>query len=444
MTSRSFKLTALALVAAAPVLLPAQESTAKEEERMAALSRNEGQQWYSPRTKVSVGFRFLSSGGRVDFSNLGTVPFLYEPIPASAGEVSRFYSNGKIRADGPRSIEVDADGNQVSVPGVRYIYVAKVTVPVLDADGNDTGTTQEIDQLVGNYLAYAPGLTRDWEVATSDQLSAKPGYVAVSNFAAISEGGTASKKQGASGGVELQVNKEIGRGTRHFKWGVLAGVTLNDINSKTSGAVASTLRTYTDYYSTNGLTVPSNQIGNPAIENVFDHDGDGVQDDLEYTVPLSSTPDSSLTTDVTTPGGATVTGRWQVKGAYFMLKLGPTLHTQITERLGLTASAGLAGAYAGTRYTAYESFTVASLPDVTLETTDSETGDTTLSSTATKFMTGYYADLNLEWTANESFGLFGGVTAQQLGDYEQKLGDRLAKIDLGSTVGIRGGVSIRF
>jgi hypothetical protein len=36
------------------------------------------------------------------------------------------------------------------------------------------------------------------------------------------------------------------------------------------------------------------------------------------------------------------------------------------------------------------------------------------------------------------------VTAQQLDSYEQKLGDRTADIDLGSAVGIRGGVTVRF
>ena len=52
--------------------------------------------------------------------------------------------------------------------------------------------------------------------------------------------------------------------------------------------------------------------------------------------------------------------------------------------------------------------------------------------------------MNFEWATNDTLGLFGGVTAQKLSTYEQKLGDRVAKIDLGSSVGIRGGVSIKF
>ncbi|MBI2497893.1 MAG: hypothetical protein HYV75_08295, partial [Opitutae bacterium] len=46
--------------------------------------------------------------------------------------------------------------------------------------------------------------------------------------------------------------------------------------------------------------------------------------------------------------------------------------------------------------------------------------------------------------ANEITGLFGGLTAQKLGDYDQVVGGRTAKVDLGSSVGIRAGVSIKF
>jgi hypothetical protein len=79
-----------------------------------------------------------------------------------------------------------------------------------------------------------------------------------------------------------------------------------------------------------------------------------------------------------------------------------------------------------------------------IELTDSDTGSKVIGSTTTRFLAGYFADLNLEWSLNETMGLFSGVTAQKLNDYEQKLGDRVAKIDLGNSVGIRGGVSIRF
>lgn len=445
MTSRLTKYAALALFAAAPALLPAQDSgSAKEEERLAALGRNEADQWYSPRSRVTVGFRFLSNGGRVDFGNLGTVNFLHPIVPASSGAANRFYSNGQVTVDAPRTEEKDANGNQISTPGGRYSVYQDATEAILDADGNDTGQTRTVSRLFGDYLAYVPGMTREYQVYGQSQLIDTPGYVHLSNYAAVSEGASFSKKQGSTAGLEVQFTRDLGKGTRHMKWGVLAGVTLNSITSKSSGTVTSSLRTYTDYYSTNGQTIPPDLLSNPFYDTAFDTNGDGFTNIYESTVPIATTPDASKTTDVITPGGATVTGVWQVKGAYFMVKLGPTVRAQLTDRIGISASAGLASAYAGTRYSVHESFELAALPGLTFETTDAATGDTTLTSTKAKLLTGYYADLTLEWTANESFNLFGGVTAQQLGDYQQKLEARTAKIDLGSTVGLRGGVSIKF
>jgi hypothetical protein len=134
-----------------------------------------------------------------------------------------------------------------------------------------------------------------------------------------------------------------------------------------------------------------------------------------------------------------VDGRWNIKGAYFMMKLGPTLHVQFSDTWEMTASAGFAGAYAGTTYTAAENFKVTGLPDeITPGVTDVQ------QSTVAKFVTGYYADLTVEWEANERTGLFGGITAQQLGAYDQTVAERVARVDLGSAVGIRGGVSISF
>lgn len=433
MIPRLLQTTVLALLAALPAHLSAQTNTStREDMRMDALSRNQGQ-WFSPRSKITVGFRVLDSGGRVDFGNLGSVSFETPIIPASEGAVSRSYSNGAVMADALRSNEVDANGNQTSTPGGRYQVTTAVTTD---------GVT--VNRLVGEYLSYTPGLTREWRVAAQGQLTEEPGYVAFRNYSSISEGGSASNEQGVTAGVELQFSREIGRGSRYLNWGLAAGIALNDINSKASGTINATLRTYSDYYSLDGRTTPLFQLSNPLVSNVLDTDGDGFTNDFEYTVPLNAVPEAGLSTDVLVPGGASVTGRWQVKGAYFLVKVGPTLRTRITDRLGVTASIGFAGAYAGTRYSAAESFIVTELPSQPVETTDPETGVNIISSTKAKFLTGYYADLNLEWDTNGTFGLFGGVTAQQLDSYDQSLADRTAKIDLGSAVGVRGGVTIRF
>lgn len=309
MIPRLLPTSALALIALLPAHLLAQDSSAREDARMDALMRsddNDGR-WFSPRGRLNVGFRVLSSGGKVDFGNLGSVPFQYPIVAASEGAANRGYNDGAVVLDALRADEKNADGTQKSTPGGRYLVTVSATRNIVDADGNVTGT-ETYDKLVGDFLSYTPGLTREWDVTSQSQVLNTPGYVAFHNYAAISEGATASKEQGATGGVELQFSRELSRGSRNFRWGVAAGIALNDISSKTSGTVASTLRTYTDYYSTNGLPVPAEQLSNPFADSSADLNGDGFLDSKELTVPLNVAPVAGMTTDTLVAGGASVTG----------------------------------------------------------------------------------------------------------------------------------------
>lgn len=429
MKQRSLSFASVLLLVSLPVLLPAQETTGLEDERMQEIARRGEEEWMGPKSKISVGFRVLNSGGTVDFKNLGAIPGRVI-APAADGAVNRVYDNGYVLRDGARTNEVDANGNQTSTPGGRYPIYSTVT----NADGTTT-TTQ-----VGEGLGYEAGLSREWKLYTQAQLDARPGYVAYTNYSTTSEGGSFSDKMGMVAGVELEYSRVIGRISRRFQWGITTGITLNSISGKASGAVTSTLHSHTDFYAIDGGTlgtVPDGGLGGPSGVAYFP-EADSRDQGRETTIPLSQTPDA-VSEDTSTAGGATVNGRWTVKGAYFMMKLGPSLRAQFTDRLEMTASAGFAAAYAGTQYTAAESMTVAGLP-ATLVAGIQDPQD----SFTSKFLTGYYADLTIEWAANDRTGLFGGVTAQQLTAYEQKLYERVARIDLGSAVGVRGGISIKF
>ena len=423
MIPRSLSFASVLLLASLPATLLAQETSGREDERLETLAARTQKEWIGPRNKVSVGFRLLDSGGKVDFGNLGPVPAKLI-APASAGAVNRVYDNGTVSADGLRSNEVDSNGNQTSTPGGRYQITSTAT----------DGTVS----VVGDYVSYTPGLTRTWEELTQAQLDARPGYVAFTNYSTTSEGGHFSDKAGPVMGVELEFARTFGRVSRRMEWGITTGFTLNSISNKTAGVVTSTLNARTDYYAANG-TIPAAPASAPSFVPLI-VDGVSINDfGYETTVPLSQTPDESLTTHTSTPGGAQVNGQWQVKGAYMMLKLGPSFHVQFNDHWEMTGSIGFAGAYVGTTYSAIETVTVADLPD-----TATAGNQAIEASNTTKFLTGYYGDLTFQWTANETTGLYGGITAQQLSSYEQMVAERTAKIDLGSTVGVRGGISIKF
>lgn len=427
MKQRSLSLASILLLAGLPVLVSAQETSGIEDERMQEIAKHNEEEWQGPRSKVTVGFRVLNSGGTVNFSHLGSIPAKFV-APASDGNVNRVYDNGYVLADGPRANEVDANGNQISAPGGRYpIYT------ILN-DGSKIQT--------GEGLGYEQGLSREWQEYTQAQLDARPGYVALTNYSAASEGGYFQNETGITPGVEMEYSRTFGRLSRRIQWGLTTGLALSSISSQTSGAVTSTLNSHTDYYLIHG-TLPDMPVGGHLMPSNDPYIVDSVivnDAGLETTVPVSQTPDAN-STDASTPGGATVNGRWTIKGAYFMMKFGPSLHAQFTDNWEMTASAGFAGAYAGSTYTGAETFTVADLPEGAVAGVQD-----IQQSNATAFLMGYYADLTIEWSANERTALFGGVSAQSLSDYDQTLSNtgQMARIDLGTAVGVRGGISIRF
>lgn len=392
----------------------------EEEDRKPITFATPADQWYQPKSTITFGYRVLSSGITVNFGNLGNVPSIQTLVPGDDATVGRVYDNGFVGVDAPRPNEVDANGNQTSTPGGRYTTT-----------GTGTDGTTFVN---GNFLSYTPGLTRSWGYNTAAQ--AQNGHIAMSNFSATSEGATAEADQGVSGGVEMQLSRLFGKLGKRVEWSFTAGLALNDINAKTGGMVTSTLHTHTDYYSLNGQPAPAAPYGGPSFGDLTDGSGTVVAvGGLETTTPISGLPTPGMSTDTAAAGAASVQGNWQIKGAYFMLRLGPTVRAQINDRFGLSASIGVAGAYSGSRYSVVEQIDI---PDVSEPITAIE------ESTANEFLPGFYADVNLEWMANNRTGLFGGVSVQQFGDYDQSVGGRTAKIDLGNAVGLRGGISIKF
>lgn len=407
---------------------------AQTEEELSARSRIDfdapGAQVYVPKSTISFGFRVMSSGAKVNFGNLGTVN-LRSIAPVSDGSATRIYDNGSVNRDELRNNEIaldangnfirDANGNfvQSSTPGGRY---------------QTTTTANDVTRVTGDFLSYTPGQTRTWTYVTDAQIVGQ--HVAMTNYGALSEGATAMEEQGISPGVELQLARALGKGGKRFEWSITAGLAINDINAKTGGTVTSTLVTHTDYFSIIGGAAPTGQRGGPSFVNLVDAEGNLVTaNGLETTVPLNDVQESGMSTDTRVAGGASVQGNWQIKGAYMLLRLGPTLRTQLSENFGLSASIGVAGAYAGSRYSVVELLEV---PDVAEPVTTFE------ESSVAKMLTGFYADVNVDWTANERTGLFAGLTMQQFGNYDQSVGGRTAKIDFGNSVGLRGGISIKF
>ncbi|MBA3849099.1 MAG: hypothetical protein C0502_03785 [Opitutus sp.] len=388
-------------------------------------------EWYVPKNTLSFGFRVLGQGAKVGFGNLGIVQGSRLAGAISAGSVSRNYDNGRVILDAARLNEslptsVSPASGETAAYGV-YPGTGRYQIFSTTNDGGTLTTRQNAD-----LLSYQQGVTRSWGYSQDSQISGN--LVSMNVYTATSEGATAQKDEGFNSGVELSLSRRFGQPSRRFEWALTAGFALNTINAKTSGTVQSTLVTRTDRFQLNGPAPTGDaRFVSPTFANLVLPDGSTAANGLETTTTLNDVPVSSNT--IETPGGATVNGSWKLKGAYFLLRLGPTLRTQFTERWGMSASIGVAGAYAGTRYNVIEELQITNVTDPILD-------DRT--STKSKFLPGFYADLNVDWLATERTGLFAGVNMQRLGGYDQGVAGRTAKIDFGNAIGLRGGINIKF
>ncbi len=383
-------------------------------------------------TSFSMGVRFIG-GANVKFGNLGSIPSTLPFQPDAAGDADRVYIDGTVYKDSPRTNELNEDGSVKSSPYGRY----SIRAEVFDAEGNtipdenDPGGTGNKTQVSGDFLAYTPGRTRQWSYSYESQNTA-PGVIAMHDYVAEGLGASAVSDSGKGPGVELTVSRRLGSIGR-IDWGILLGAGVTDINAKTSGSVSSNLRVLTDYYRVSGIVAP------PAAPYSAPSAGDFIGDDnslysgnLETTVPLESEPFER--TLETIANGADIDGYWQIRGSYYLFRVGPMVRIPVGERFAIAASAGYAGAYLGTTYRVRETLKINDVLSIPFE------GEETYS----KFLHGAYVDVNVEWWLTQRTGFFLGATFEKLGKYEQVISDRSANVEIGGNGGLRFGITTRF
>ena len=360
----------------------------------------------------SVGVRYIGSAN-IRFGNLGSVPSNLTIPTLSLAPQAINYANGSVGLDALRDAEKNANGTQSSPQGGRYT----VRGGVLDANGNPVldGNGNAVTQVIGDYVSYS-----------------NPGSIAMNDYSSEASGAGADADAGASPGFEFTYVRKLGTFGGKIELGLLFGMGMTDINGKTSGEVKATLKTLTDLYSLGGQAAPTTPYVAPSYTNYTASNGTIFGASFETTVPLGAQPTSRTTTS--TPNGATVTGTWQIKGAYFLFRAGPVLRFPVSNRIAINASAGFAGAYIGTQYRIDESLRVTGALPIRIEGEQDYT----------KFMAGAYAEINAEWLVTERTGFFAGVTAETLDKYEQTLAGRTAAVSIGSNAGFRMGVTTRF
>lgn len=420
---------------------------------------------YFSRAKSNMTFGFrLTEGAKVKFGNLGSIPAANAAAPLSsdstANNVLRNYDNGAVGADAQRTPETDGTATFSSPNGSgRYqTHAGEVDgrgVPVTNATG---GSNAQVTYVTGDYITYVPGSTRNYAInSVQGQLktdaSGHQTGVAFSQYSTTSDGEGFNGKRAISGGFEFEAQRSFSDPGSRIRFALAAGLSLNGINSKRTGSVLSTLNKLTDTYSftpAGGMTgLPTSIVTSSATSAAVgftapdfntsnytypDTAGNTIVAGTEDSAPLNLTFQRDISTS-----DEEVSGVWEVKGAYVVLRLGPEVSGSVTPNLSFNAGAGVAGAWVGTNYSANES---ATLTDTTLINTTITTG--TITSEENKFLAGYYANFDAAWAVNERTGFYAGLSYESFGDFTQSLAGRTARIDLGGAASVRGGINIKF
>jgi hypothetical protein len=274
------------------------------------------------------------------------------------------------------------------------------------------------------------GTTNSWTYSNPAQYIEDGGYMTMHDYS-ITNTDTAfhSKNPGMSYGVELTAQRDFGKlfNTR-MTWGVVGGMSVNQIFVHTEQDLAGELTTTTDYYSIGlhpGETPPPPPYSAPSSVGGTDT---SVRLGNKVLFRDTQTTDATLTTGTT------------LRGAYVTLRAGPSIHVPITEKFSANFSAGLVLLYVGTTYDVTQEF----LP---------ETGDVMASATRdgeSNVLPGYFADADVQYAMTDNSGVYVGSVFQSAGTYTQtvKSDDGLsrytAKVDFGSMQALRAGFLFRF
>jgi hypothetical protein len=380
--------------------------------RLRQIAFRDGNPW-----TFQVNARLNQGGATVAFGGLGGIATSNNVPGADVLDANvRTYDNGYVVTDAPRADELDANGNVFSVPGGRY-----------------AGLVNGVS--AGDFLAYTPGQTRSWGISSGDQITANGiefnSYETTSNGAQF----TGSEDSGALG-FEMAVSRRVFKLSEKTEISLAASIGLNDIKSSAAGQITANLIRLTDLYQLYGTIPADASYAAPNADDLFDTDGAVIlAGGLETTVPLQQiTQDRTLDTFL---DGALVDGSWALKGAYYSFRIGPQIRSHLTERIAVSASLGMVGAYVGTDFEFTEVIDSSNLDFVVGVSTTQVVNHSEL-------IIGFYGDLALEFWITPRTAFFFGIAYEGLDSYQQTVGGRTASVDLGSNTIARVGVTTRF
>jgi len=368
---------------------------------------------YVPKSMLSLTSRFFLNGPRTTYRGQGSIPSVVDPgsNPAVAG-VSRSYYDGMINPDARSIVITSGVGQTASVP------------------------------------VASDGRTNSWSYDYSNQLQPN-GDITFHTYSGEVIDTANHNINGAPGfGLELLMDRDMGKIGKHLKWAITAGFSIGDIHSSTYVSVPTALTTVTDTYDLFGQVPPAPPYTSPhsisqAVYNssggvVTSTGGASSSQQVDQTVLLGNVPiNRAISTSI-----VETENRFFTEGAYYTLRIGPTLIMPIGSHFKLSMSAGPDLIYSGSTLNVLETLLIdeSGTPSPVTDLYQKEN---------TRIMPGYYVDVDLQYDLTETSGFYLGNLYQGGGGYTQAAASGVStayasKIDFVAEDGVKAGFTVRF
>ncbi len=369
---------------------------------------------YVPKSTLSLGNRFIFNGPKVVYSGQGSNPSAANPI--AGGDTATTF-----------------------VPNVSRTYIDGTVLP----DNRSIPTTTGVGSSSNQPIA-SDGRTNSWSYVNNSQLLLN-GDIAFHTYnATVTDTANHDASTQSGLGLELVMDRDMGKLGKKIKWSLTAGFSIADLHSSTYVAVPTSVTVLTDTYDLFGQIPPAAPFTSPntASQTVINSSGQAVsgsgstqQQQVDTTILLGNRPISRSNSTFLTD----TQNRYYIEGAYYTLRVGPTVLVPLGQHFRFALSAGPALIYAGSQLNVLEDLTVATGTNYTqLYSKDN-----------TKLLPGYYVDANLQYQLTETAGFYLGGVYEGAGSFSQKdpsgTGYQYgAKVSIGSEEGVKSGLTLRF
>ncbi|HXN35164.1 MAG TPA: hypothetical protein VN877_03280, partial [Opitutaceae bacterium] len=314
---------------------------------------------YVPKSTLSIGSRLVLQGPKTTFSGQGSIPATTFPgTDPTVPNVQRTYSDGYINPDGRTIVVTDGIGPGTVVAGA------------------------------------SDGRTNTWGYDNSSQILPNGDIAFHSYSAEVTDRGSHEKTGDSSAGIELVMDRDMGKLGKRMKWSITAGLSLADLRSSVGSSVPATLTATTDVYDLFGQVPPLPVFNSPSS---FTQVSGTVSESPDQTILIGNVPIAGGRSVTNTP--VSVTNTYYSRGAYYTFRIGPTVTLPITKHLNFNVSIGPTIIYSGSEMNVLE--------DLAFTTNEPDLTDL-YQKENNRLVPGYYVDVDMQYQLTDTAGFYVG------------------------------------